>query len=119
MESETVDSYSDCCYALGEELAAKLSEPKIELMVGVVELVGVKIALNLFAKTQKIEKVRNISSESLRFSLQYFPIFQDGGMMIKNGQRRRTPGGVFLHLLRELATSNTEPSIDPIKVLQK
>lgn len=35
--------------------------------------------------------------------------------MIKNGQRRRTPGGVFLQLLRELATSNTEPTIDPKK----
>ncbi len=40
------------------------------------------MALELFAKTQAVEK--------------------DGGMMIKNGARRRTPGGVYLHLLRGL-----------------
>lgn len=60
MESEAIDSL-DSCYTLGEELAAKLSEPKIELIVGVVELVGAKIALNLFAKTQAIEKVTYIT----------------------------------------------------------
>jgi hypothetical protein len=45
----------------------------------------------LFKETQKIEHV--------------------GGMMIKNGARRRTPGGVFLHLLRQLK----DPLVDPKK----
>ncbi len=32
----------------------------------------------------------------------------EGGMMIKNGARRRTPGGVYLHLLRGLK----DPRVD-------
>ena len=57
-------------------------------MIGVVDLVGTEVALELFNKTQTIEK--------------------DGGMMIMNGERRRTPGGVFLHLLRGLK----DPRVD-------
>ena len=64
-------------------------------MVGVVDLVGGQVALELFQKTQKIES--------------------EGGMMIKNGERRRTPGGVFLHLLREMTD---DPRVDPKKVKQ-
>lgn len=71
----------DSASSLGEELAAKLSEPKTELMVGVVEEFGPAVALELFAQTQTMER--------------------EGGGMIKNGARRRTPGGLFLHLLRE------------------
>ena len=47
-----------------------------------------QVALELFAKTQAVE--------------------MDGGMMIKNGARRRTPGGVYLHLLRGLK----DPRVD-------
>ena len=64
-------------------------------MVGVVDLVGIDVVLELFKKTQQVEA--------------------DGGMMIKNGARRRTPGGVFLHLLREI---NNDERVDPIKVKQ-
>lgn len=78
--------------SLGEELANKLCEPKAELMIGVVETFGAAVALDLFSKTQKIEN--------------------DGGLMIKNGARRRTPGGIFLHLLREVK----DERIDATKV---
>ena len=64
-------------------------------MVGVIDLVGGHVVLELFQKTQKIES--------------------EGGMMIKNGARRRTPGGVFLHLLREI---NNDPRVDPKEVKQ-
>ena len=64
-------------------------------MVGVVDLVGAQVVLEVFQKTQKIES--------------------EGGMMIKNGARRRTPGGVFLHLLREI---NDDSRVDPKKVKQ-
>ncbi len=40
---------------LGDELASKLSEPKTELMIGVVELVGVDVCLELFNRTRDIE----------------------------------------------------------------
>ena len=64
-------------------------------MVGVVDLVGVDVVLELFQKTQQVEA--------------------NGGMMIKNGARRRTPGGVFLHLLREM---NDDSRVDPKQVKQ-
>lgn len=53
-------------------------------MIGIVEIVGVEVALDLFNKTKDIES--------------------KGGMMIKNGERRRTPGGVFMQLLRDAGT---------------
>jgi hypothetical protein len=82
-------------FALGKQLAEILSEPKRELVIGVLDLVGGQIALELFSKTKSIEAA--------------------GGMMIKNGDRRRTPGGVFLHLLRELSN---DPRVDPKKIKQ-
>ena len=77
---------------LGDELASKLSEPKMELMVGVVDLVGHEVAIELFNKTKDIEA--------------------KGGMMIKNGERRRTPGGVFLQLLRDMGSDESEPRVN-------
>ena len=77
---------------LGDELAAKLSEPKMELMVGVVDLVGHEVAVELFNKTKEVEA--------------------QGGMMIKNGERRRTPGGVFLQLLRDMGADPNESRVN-------
>jgi len=48
--------------------------------IRIVEVLGRDLPMKLFKETQRIEK--------------------DGGMMIMNGQRRRTPGGVFLFLLK-------------------
>ncbi|XP_020814590.1 phosphorylated adapter RNA export protein [Drosophila serrata] len=62
------------------EMASKLYEEKDELLVRVVEVLGMDLPLELYKETQRIEA--------------------DGGMMIKNGNRRRTPGGVFLFLLK-------------------
>ena len=53
------------------------------------------MACELFKETQKIEA--------------------SGGLMIKNGARRRTPGGLFLHLLREWAAK--DPRVDEKKVI--
>ena len=64
-------------------------------MIGVIDLVGGQVVLELFQRTQNVES--------------------EGGMMIKNGARRRTPGGVFLHLLREMTD---DPRVDPKKVKQ-
>ena len=66
---------------LGLALSQKLSEPKTELITGVVDLIGSALSVELFDRTREIES--------------------KGGMMIKNGERRRTPGGVFLQLLRD------------------
>ncbi|ALC40541.1 Phax [Drosophila busckii] len=65
---------------VAKEMASKLYEEKDELLVRVVQVLGVDVPLQLYKETQRIEA--------------------DGGMMIKNGRRRRTPGGVFLFLLK-------------------
>merc|ERR1712060_730899 len=94
--TELEDGQNTCnSLKAGKELAKRLNEPKYQLMVGVIDLVGGHVVLELFQKTQKIES--------------------EGGMMIKNGARRRTPGGVFLHLLREI---NNDPRVDPKEVKQ-
>lgn len=46
----------------------------------IVNIIGRELPIRLFKETQKIES--------------------DGGMLIVNGWRRRTPGGVFLFLLK-------------------
>lgn len=50
------------------------------ITVRVVNILGRDLPIKLFKETQKIES--------------------DGGMLIVNGMRRRTPGGVFLFLLK-------------------
>jgi len=65
----------------GEEVAERLKEDKEEMMVDLVKAVGRKVVLDFFKETQKVER--------------------EGGMVINNGARRRTPGGVMLHLLRK------------------
>ncbi|XP_053677302.1 phosphorylated adapter RNA export protein [Anopheles nili] len=62
------------------ELAEKLCEAHTELLTRVVVTLGREIPLKLFKETQKIEA--------------------DGGMLVMKGWRRRTPGGVFLFLLK-------------------
>ncbi len=80
---------------LGLELATRLSEPKTRLVIGVVDLVGREIALELFDRTRQIEL--------------------DGGMMIKNGERRRTPGGVYLQLLRDVAREDSRINEEKVR----
>ncbi|XP_055593790.1 phosphorylated adapter RNA export protein isoform X2 [Uranotaenia lowii] len=66
--------------SFASELAKKLCEEKDDLMLRIVNVLGKEIPVKLFKETQKIEA--------------------DGGMLIMNGARRRTPGGVFLFLLK-------------------
>ena len=49
------DEEEDKANLLGNELASKLSEPKADLMIGVVDMFGVDISLELFQRTQDIE----------------------------------------------------------------
>ena len=65
----------------GEEVAERLKEDKEEMMVDLVKAVGRRVVWEFFKDTQKVER--------------------EGGMVINNGARRRTPGGVMLHLLRK------------------
>ncbi|XP_073813472.1 phosphorylated adaptor for RNA export [Musca autumnalis] len=73
---------------VAREMAKKLHEEKDDLIVRIVEVLGLELPLKIFKETQRIEA--------------------DGGMTIKNGQRRRTPGGVFLFLIKHNETISAD-----------
>jgi len=76
----------------GEELSERLKEEKVDMIIDLVKIVGRRDVWNFFKETQKIEA--------------------SGGLEINNGARRRTAGGVMLHLLRK----TEDPSIkDKVK----
>ncbi|CAG9563800.1 unnamed protein product [Danaus chrysippus] len=62
------------------DIAEKLSEEKTELVGRIVEVLGAKKAIEIYKETQRIEA--------------------DGGMLVMNGTRRRTPGGIYFFLLK-------------------
>ncbi|XP_062870025.1 phosphorylated adapter RNA export protein [Trichomycterus rosablanca] len=63
-----------------DEIAHRLMEPKKDLIERVVKVIGSKKALELLSETAAIE--------------------QNGGLYTVDGSRRRTPGGVYLNLLK-------------------
>ncbi|XP_060764653.1 phosphorylated adapter RNA export protein isoform X2 [Neoarius graeffei] len=63
-----------------DEIAHRLMEPKKELIERVVKVIGTKKAIELLSETATIE--------------------QSGGLYTVDGSRRRTPGGVYLNLLK-------------------
>ncbi|XP_053114139.1 phosphorylated adapter RNA export protein-like [Hemicordylus capensis] len=65
---------------VADEIAYRLREPKKDLIVQVVKIIGKKKAIELLMETAEVE--------------------QNGGLFIVNGTRRRTPGGVYLNLLK-------------------
>ncbi|CAL7945806.1 unnamed protein product [Xylocopa violacea] len=62
------------------DITAKLSEKKDLLIRRIVDIIGKEKAIDFFQKTKKIE--------------------EGGGMLIMNGSRRRTAGGVYLWLVK-------------------
>ncbi|KHJ75134.1 hypothetical protein OESDEN_25250 [Oesophagostomum dentatum] len=65
---------------LGDEIAKAMGERDPKTVKSIVQACGVEKAIALF------EETRNVESH--------------GGMMTDNGQRRRTPGGVFISLFK-------------------
>ncbi|KAF5301354.1 hypothetical protein FQA39_LY10752 [Lamprigera yunnana] len=65
---------------IARDIANKLCEEREDLILTIVSTAGKAKALELFKETQRIEK--------------------DGGMMIMNQTRRRTPGGVYIFLVK-------------------
>ncbi|KAH0628162.1 hypothetical protein JD844_008982 [Phrynosoma platyrhinos] len=65
---------------VADEIAFRLCEPKKDLIVRVVKIIGKKKSIELLMETAEVE--------------------QNGGLFIVNGTRRRTPGGVYLNLLK-------------------
>lgn len=75
-----------------DEIAHRLQEPKVDLIERVVKVVGKKKAIELLGETATLEEA--------------------GGVYTIDGSRRRTPGGVYLNLLK-----NT-PSITKAQIRQ-
>lgn len=65
---------------VADEIAYRLQEPKKELIERIVKVVGKKIAIELLGETATLE--------------------ENGGLYTMDGSRRRTPGGVYLNLLK-------------------
>lgn len=65
---------------VADEIAHRLREPKIDLIERVVAVIGTKKAIELLEETATLE--------------------EGGGVYTLDGSRRRTPGGVYLNLLK-------------------
>uniref|UniRef100_A0A0A9WDJ6 Phosphorylated adapter RNA export protein n=1 Tax=Lygus hesperus TaxID=30085 RepID=A0A0A9WDJ6_LYGHE len=65
---------------VAKQIAEKLQEPNLDLVMRIVLILGKTSAIEYFRKTREIES--------------------KGGLLIMNGSRRRTSGGVFIHLIR-------------------
>lgn len=77
---------------VADEIAHRLQEPKTDLIERVVKVIGKKKAIELLGETAMLE--------------------ESGGVYTMDGSRRRTPGGVYLNLLK-----NT-PSITKAQIRQ-
>ncbi|XP_045452483.1 phosphorylated adapter RNA export protein [Melitaea cinxia] len=73
-------SLEDPTELIANEIAEKLTEEKKDLVGRIVQVIGASKAIDLYKETQKIEA--------------------DGGMLVMNGTRRRTPGGIYFFLLK-------------------
>ncbi|GFS19204.1 phosphorylated adapter RNA export protein-like [Elysia marginata] len=73
-------SENDTVQSVIKAIADGLSEPKVDLITRIVEGIGKTKAIQLYYMTEDIEDA--------------------GGMMVRNGSRRRTPGGVYIELLK-------------------
>ncbi|XP_034942505.1 phosphorylated adapter RNA export protein [Chelonus insularis] len=71
---ESSDSQVAC------DITEKLHEKKDSLIQRIVRIVGKQKAIEFYQKTKEIE--------------------ENGGLLIMNGSRRRTPGGVYLYLVK-------------------
>jgi phosphorylated adapter RNA export protein len=76
-----------------DTLAATLQEPKRPLLAAVLRVLGQARCGAILANTLTCEA--------------------SGGMLTKDGTRRRTPGGVFFQLVRERATKKSAGVCSP------
>jgi phosphorylated adapter RNA export protein len=68
-----------------EHLAEVLQEPKIPLLRQILRTLGPARTIDLLTEALQVEAA--------------------GGMLTKDGSRRRTPGGVFFQLVKERVTA--------------
>uniref|UniRef100_T1DM11 Phosphorylated adapter RNA export protein n=1 Tax=Crotalus horridus TaxID=35024 RepID=T1DM11_CROHD len=73
---------------VADEIAYRLHEPKKDLIARVVKIIGKKKSIELLMETTEVE--------------------QNGGLLIMDGSRRRTPGGVYINLLKNTPCITSE-----------
>ena len=81
MTHPTTEQDKDAVYATTGTIAKALNEPKVKLVSRIVWTLGIE--------------------QAQAFLQQALDIEAQGGMMTLDGQKRRTPGGVFFRLVRE------------------
>ena len=79
IEIEDISDMSD--EEFGNHVAEALYESKPDIIIKVINVVGRKAALEIYNETREKER--------------------EGGMMVLNGMRRRTSGGVYIQLLKQ------------------
>ncbi|XP_045501682.1 phosphorylated adapter RNA export protein [Colias croceus] len=77
---DLVFTADDPLESIASEIAEKLAEEKKDLIARIVEVLGASKAIEIYKETQTVEA--------------------DGGMLVMNGTRRRTSGGVYFFLLK-------------------
>jgi hypothetical protein len=82
----------------GNEIALRLNEDKADKIVLLVKMLGRNVILEFFAETRRVE--------------------QEGGLPIGNGTRRRTAGGVMLHLLRSTDRPEVKENAEVVKFFE-
>lgn len=65
---------------VGREIAYRLQEKKMRLIGHVARVIGFTLTMEVFSETKKICK--------------------SGGLKVENEERKRTPGGIFLYILK-------------------
>lgn len=75
------------------EIAGALAEPNTEMIGKVIAVIGEDRARDFLRRALEVEA--------------------GGGLLIKNGKRRRTPGGVFFHLVRGGLTAKDRRQLWP------
>src|SRR5439155_5218495 len=76
-----------------DQLAAALQEPNVDLLRQVLVVLSPAHTAQLLSQTLEVEA--------------------QGGMLVRNRTRRRTPGGVFFHLVRQQVTRSQRDYLFP------
>jgi len=81
---------------VGREISYRLQEKKSNLIKNVVRVIGISMSVEVFQETKKIVK--------------------SGGLKTDDGQRKRSPGGTYLYILKNRGYASTAQMKDIFKV---
>ncbi|KAL3286708.1 hypothetical protein HHI36_001203 [Cryptolaemus montrouzieri] len=84
---------------IAEDISNKLYEEKEDLILKILNIIGKQKCLEIFQETQNIEANGGMLIMVGLFNFHYASLFIENHVF-QNQTRRRTPGGVFLYLVR-------------------